>query len=101
MFAFKLWADWLKSKAAEVSDERLTCTYRDTIGIPECALNPAFSIEVWSPERMGRLSFWRGGTCDYEVLLISTGDYVANEAGLVANDATVEVLVARYLSLFR
>ena len=101
VFTFERWADWLRSKAVELNGKNVACTYRDTLGIPECASNPAFSIEVATPQILGRLSFWKGGTCDFEVMDISTCNFIANEAGLDANDETVEGLVARYLSYFQ
>ena len=100
MFAFDHWADWLESKAAEWSRENLTRTYGDTRSAPECASNPAFSIQVRSPERIGRLSFWRNGMCDYEVMETSSRDFIANEAMLEANDQTAPVLVAQFWSFF-
>lgn len=99
MFPFDNWADWLQAKAGELNRESLICTYGDTRGIPECASNPACSIEVTSAKRVGRLSFWQGGTCDYEILDSSTYEFVANEAGLEANDDSIVSLVDRFLSV--
>lgn len=100
MFAFNVWAGWLKTKADVLGREGVVCVYSDTISNPECARNPGFSIEVEGVQRVGRLCFWRGGTCDFEVLDTSTRRFVANVATLEANDQTVPVLFAQFISFF-
>lgn len=99
MFAFDVWADWLKSEAIALEGNDLRCIYGDTISIPECASNPAFSLEVSSPERLGRICYWHGGTCDYGVFDIEAKEFVANETMLEANDKTVTTLFAQFISL--
>ena len=84
MFAFEHWADWLKSKASALSDKGLTCTYGDTIDVPECASNPGCELRVTSSEWLGSFRFWKAGTCDYEIMDTSTNEFAADEAMLRA-----------------
>jgi len=100
MFAFEHWADWLKSKASALSDKGLTCTYGDTIDVPECASNPGCELRVTSSEWLGSFRFWKAGTCDYEIMDTSTNEFAADEAMLRADDDTVPDLLARFLSFF-
>ena len=100
MFAFDHWADWLKSRTNELECDGYTTTYRDTRTNPECASNPAFGLDVETPNRLGSISFWRNGLCDFQVLDTSTKELVADERMLDANDQTVSTLLSRFVSFF-
>ncbi len=100
MWAFDNWAAWLKSETLRLEGKGFACTFRDGRLVPELALNPSFSLEVATPSRLGRICFWRCGTCDYEVLDTCTGKFVADEAMLDANDESVPALVAQFILYF-
>lgn len=100
MFAFDQWAEWLESKTSDLEREGFATAYRDTRAVPECASNPAFGIDVETPTRLGNISFWRNGLCDFQVLDTSTKELVADEHMLDANDETVSNLFFRFISFF-
>jgi len=100
MFAFDRWADWLKSRTDELGADGFMATYYDTRTVPECASNPKFGLEAETAERLGNISFWRNGLCDFQVLDKTTKELVANEAMLDVNDDTVANLFSRFISSF-
>ncbi|HVH48999.1 MAG TPA: hypothetical protein VM760_03860 [Sphingomicrobium sp.] len=100
MFAFDEWAEWLKSESDKVQGSGPACHYSDNRDLPEAASNPSFGIERETLKCLGSLRFWKCGTCDYLVFEKATGNEIANEAGLDANNQTVAALFARFNSLF-
>ncbi len=100
MFSFDHWAEWLKGRGEQLGREGVAVTFHDTRATLECQSNPGFALDLEYPGRVGSISFWKAGVCDYEIINTSTNKFEADEAMLEANDETVAALFARFMAHF-
>lgn len=99
MIAFDDWADWLKAEADKLQRAGVPCRYSDNRDMPECASNPSFGVETETAKTLGWLRYWKVGTCDFIIIDKASGQEIAHELMLDANDQTVSLLVDRFRSL--
>lgn len=101
MFDFDYWADWLRGKADEFEPkaDRLI-EYLDSRPFPETSLNPSFGLKLDTNERIGQIGYWRIGLCDFAVFDVASGTPLVDVGGLEANDATVPLLFAKFMSFY-
>ncbi|WP_152553589.1 immunity protein TriTu family protein [Erythrobacter longus] len=101
MFSFDKWADWFGDRVRELdADQFMLIEPYDNRDIPECKSNPSFGLQLDSADRLGYIGFWKNGLCDYQLIDADSAADLVNEAGLEANDETVESLLATFLAFY-
>lgn len=96
MFDFDHWAVWLQAKGEGLSRRTCSSTFKDSRNISAIASNPSFTLEVDTADRLGYISFWRNGLCDFEVVNATDGTHVDQGFMLDATDTTVPSLFERF-----
>lgn len=94
MFDFPRWRDWMQEwvgvHRAEFSELRSKVRMEYL---------PAMVLEFESPDVVAGFRFWENALVDFEVLDLSTKEWIANEAGIAVDDASFEHEFQRFLTI--
>ncbi|MBS0470340.1 MAG: hypothetical protein JSR60_04650 [Proteobacteria bacterium] len=95
-FDYGRWHDWLAIRVSGLQSNDLQAAFSDnekhgrSMG---AEFEGAFAIASFR-------NWEHGAMVDYEIVLRSNGDFVANEAGIYVNDENFEAVFTRFLEMF-